>query len=129
MIKTFSYQEIVERIITINRAWKSAQEVRHNETTKKSVKSIVRRLQLQKSSWQVTLIRSFPEKIYIKIDNDKEYAEELLSIRLLTPIKLNTGEFKGDAEHLPLRIATDLFTSDELMVLQSNYSFLIKSSI
>jgi hypothetical protein len=126
MIKSFSFHEIVERIITINRAWKSAQELGYNEQTKILAKPTINRLQLQKSSWQATLIRYFPEKISIKVDNDKEYSEKLLSIRLLYPITLGSGESKADAEHIPARIAIDLFTTDELLTLQEKYNFIMK---
>ena len=50
--------DIVDRIVLINRAWKVAKEdsVPHINT------QLADRLKIQKSAWQIELFRSYPEQ-------------------------------------------------------------------
>lgn len=106
----YSLAELVERIVTINRAWKLARD------DKKLGKnhSITERLQHQKSSWQATLIRNYPQQVWLKRDEDRDYSEPLLSVRINIRLRLLDGSIKEDAEHLPLRLAQEILTEDEL---------------
>jgi hypothetical protein len=110
-MKSLSYHEIVERIITINHAWKLARE----EFGPKN--AITMSLREQKSSWQASLLREFPEQVYLHIDEENSTPEDrLFSVRFKTPIQLDTG-IRSDAEHLPERIAKKLFWENELVKL------------
>jgi hypothetical protein len=102
--------ELVERIVTINRAWKLARD----DKKLGPKNSITKRLQHQKSSWQATLIRSYPQQVWLKRDEDHDYTEPLLSVRISSRLKLLDGSIKEDAEHLPLHLAQEILTEDEL---------------
>lgn len=108
--------ELVERIITINRAWKVALDniTRASESEKKVCKNIAYRLQLQKSNWQAILIRSYPDQVWLKIDEDEDYSEPLYSVRFGTGFMLKDMTWKVDAEHLPQRLAEQMLTKAEL---------------
>jgi len=102
---------VVERIITLNHAWKLARDEYGNQS------AITQSLKNQKSSWQSTLLREFNEASYLAVDTDNSTDDEiLLSVRLAKPINVN-GTIRTDAEHLPQRIAQDLFTAQELKKL------------
>ena len=101
---------ILERIIALNHAWKLS---RADFGAQNNITSALKR---QKSSWQATLLRFYPEAAYLKRDNDNVDGEELLSVRLNTPIELN-GVIRRDAEHIPLRVAEELFDEKELIEL------------
>jgi hypothetical protein len=109
-IKIMSLAAILERIITLNHAWKVARdEFGGNHAITESLK-------LQKSSWQATLLRDFPDAAYLRKDNENTQGEPLLSVRLTTPITIN-GSVRHDAEHMPERIAKHLFFESELIQL------------
>lgn len=100
--------EIVERIIAINHAWKLAREKYGAQNP------ITLSLREQKSSWQANLIRSFPAEVFLKEASDSaSHEERLLSVRLRKPLQIASG-LKSDAEHLPVRLANVLFTEKEL---------------
>ncbi|WP_246047003.1 hypothetical protein [Colwellia ponticola] len=57
-------------------------------------------LREQKSSWQATLFREFPEQVYLHFDQENSTAEDkLYSVRFKTPVQLTTG-IQSNAEHL-----------------------------
>ena len=102
---------LVERIITINHAWKMAREEFGNDFM--ATKS----LRHTKSSLQATLLRDYPDNAYLLFATDNELqGEEQYSVRLTTPICIN-GIERVDAEHLPIRIANELFTEKEISKL------------
>ena len=102
---------ILERIITINHAWKLARDEFGGQN------SITLSLREQKSSWQATLIREFPEQVYLHFDQENSTPEDkLYSVRLKTPVQLATG-IRTNAEHIPERIAKKLFWESELVEL------------
>lgn len=109
-IKRLTLHNILNRIISLNHAWKIAREdfgAKNN---------ITRALRRQKASWQASLLRYYPDAAYFKKDEDNVDGEVLLSVRLSTPIPVD-GSLKKDAEHMPLRIAEELFTPEELKSL------------
>ena len=102
---------LVERIITLNHAWKIARD----DFGAKN--AITQALRLQKSSWQATLLRDFPQQTYLRQDLENSTDEEVLfSVRLVSPATIN-GVVRRDAEHLPERIAQQLFHPQELLAL------------
>ena len=70
-------------------------------------------LRSQKSLLQADLLRS-NLNVYLVID-DSTYGEELFSVRLPKLITIN-HIVRTDAEHMPIRIAKELFTDIELML-------------
>lgn len=109
--KSLSLEAILERIITLNHAWKiSRDDFGANNP-------ITLALRQQKSSWQATLIRTYPQQVYLKYDTDSNNdGEPLFSVRINPPISIN-GSVRADAEHLPERIAQTLFYPQELLEL------------
>lgn len=106
-----SITSVVERIVTINHAWKLAQEEFGSNNP------ITLSLRDQKSSWQATLIRDFPEQVFLRIDEENSTPEEkLFSVRLKAPLQLDHS-IRTNAEHLPERIAKSLFWDSELAQL------------
>tara|TARA_Y100000588_G_C14098086_1_gene857525 strand:+ start:372 stop:710 length:339 start_codon:yes stop_codon:yes gene_type:complete len=105
------FDEILERIITINHAWKlSRDEFGNDFVATKSFRDT-------KSSLQATLLREYTEEVYLKVATDSdEHGEGMYSVRLKTPIRIN-DTLRTDAEHLPVRIAEELFTPQELQKL------------
>lgn len=106
--------EIIERIITINHAWKlSRDEFGNDFVATKSFRDT-------KSSLQSTLLREFPHDVYlVQATDSKDHDEVMFSVRLVQPININ-GVIRTDVEHLPARIAEDLFSSLELQQLIKN---------
>jgi len=103
--------EILNRIITINHAWKLSREEFGSSN------AITKALRDQKSSWQASLLRDYPDMSYLKVDTDNSFVDEVLySVRLKKPIIIN-GVTRTDAEHLPERIAKELFLESEIEVL------------
>lgn len=109
-LKRLDIRNILDRIISLNHAWKIA---RDDFGAKNNITTALRR---QKASWQASLLRYYPDAAYFKQDEDNVDGEVLLSVRLSTPITIN-GSLKKDAEHMPLRIAEELFTPKELKSL------------
>ena len=109
-IKTLSVESIVERIITLNHAWKVARD------DFGASNKITLALRQQKSSWQATLLREHPNLCFLRRDEENTDGEQLLSVRLSKPILIN-GTMRNDAEHLPERIAQVLFHKQELLTL------------
>ncbi|MGF1760071.1 hypothetical protein L4D76_19455 [Photobacterium sagamiensis] len=110
-VETYSMLELIDRIVAINRAWKIAQD----DSCSVVSTTIAKRLQYQKSNWQVELIRSFPEKVWLKVDEENSTEKEkLFSVRFGAAVQLSDGSIKQDAEHLPKRIAIELLTEEEL---------------
>lgn len=109
MAQSFSAAELITKIIAFNHCWKMAQQ-RYGNTS-----AIARMLRDQKSILQAALLR---ENLgYLQPDPDAE-EEALFSVRLKTPIYLN-GVTRVDAEHMPVRIAEEIFTDQELNKLLS----------
>ncbi|MGO1246549.1 MAG: hypothetical protein ACTHY5_06805 [Oceanisphaera sp.] len=106
-----NFENIIERIITLNHAWKVARD----DFGAKN--AITQALRLQKSSWQATLLRDFPQQAFLRRDVENSTDEEVLfSVRLVNPATIN-GVVRRDAEHLPERIAQQLFHPQELVNL------------
>ncbi|QUM81402.1 hypothetical protein HWV01_14460 [Moritella sp. 5] len=106
--------EVLNRIITINHAWKLSREEFGSSN------AITKALRDQKSSWQASLLRDYPEMSYLKVDTDNSTADEILySVRLKRSIVID-GVTRTDAEHLPERIAKELFYELEIEALLKN---------
>ncbi|CAM3140166.1 hypothetical protein [Vibrio neptunius] len=107
-------EEMLERIIAINHAWKLSREEFGNQF------AATQSLRHTKSSLQATLLREFPNETYLlkATDNDSQ-DEEMYSVRLNRPIVVNGCE-RYDAEHLPVRIAEEILTQQEITQLLKN---------
>lgn len=103
--------ELVERIITVNHAWKlSREEFGAPSAITKSLRDV-------KSSLQSSLLRDYPNDTYLYLDSENSSEDDILfSVRLKEPLTLAHG-VRMDAEHLPKRIAVELFTEDEITQL------------
>ena len=99
---------MVERVIAINHAWKLAR-VDFGASSPITVS-----LREQKSSWQVNILRNYPNASFLQLATDSElHDEELLSVRLVKSIETSQG-VKHDAEHIPKRLAELLLSPTEL---------------
>lgn len=105
------FERTLNQIITFNHAWKQARE---NYSEKSSITNALRN---RKSCLQASLLRNFPSRCYLKHDEDNLDGEMLYSIRLIEAVTLPTGLVRKDAEHLPVRLAEELFTAEELQKL------------
>lgn len=101
-------EKLIYQITSINRAWKLARE-KWGEDSK-----IALMLRQRKSSLQSRLIRDNCGKVFLKLDTENTEGEDLYSVRFYTEITLPNGVLRADAEHLPVRLAEELFTSTEL---------------
>lgn len=99
---------LIYQITSINRAWKHARE---QWGDKSSIAVMLREI---KSSLQVSIIRSFPSSVYLKLDTENMEGEPLYSVRLSEPVMLPNNVVRSDVEHMPVRMAEELFSSDEL---------------
>jgi hypothetical protein len=106
-----TFSDVFERIVTINHTWK----VSRDELGYKHPVTLA--LRDQKSSWQATLIREFKGATYLHFDDENTDGEPLYSLRLKSPFTMSNGTIRLDAEHIPIRIATDLFTNEEIQRL------------
>lgn len=98
-----SVEKLVQEIVAVNHAWKVARELfgenSHLSTSSRDLKT----------SLQIRLLRSYaPEQVYL-IEDKKAEGEGLYGLRLRQPI----GE-RLYAEHLPMRIAHEVLTHQEL---------------
>ena len=102
-----SPEELVRQIVAINHAWKLAIERWGNEG------AICQALRDRKSSLQADLIRSCPGRVWLRVDDEAE-GRALFSVRLGWEIVLPSGARRRDAEHMPVDIAQELLTTEEL---------------
>lgn len=110
-MKRLRLDELLEQIVSVNHAWKLSREEFGNKFP--ATKSFLH----TKSSLQATLLREFSEESYLILADDNAlHDEQLYSVRLVNPVALKTG-IKKDAEHLPVRVAKELFTEAELSQL------------
>ncbi|MGC9401126.1 hypothetical protein ACP43V_01665 [Vibrio genomosp. F10 str. 9ZC157] len=107
----YTVEQFVDRITTINRAWKIAQQD-ENLVIKNQLSE---RLKLQKANWQLEFLRAYPNKVWLKPDHEIEASEEVYSVRFGDETVLTSdGDAKWNAEHLPARIAKEHLTEVEL---------------
>ncbi|OKH11161.1 hypothetical protein [[Limnothrix rosea] IAM M-220] len=100
------FEDLVENIHCVNRLWKLYQEL--DEFGKDHACTLNYRD--LKSCLQVRLLRSYPEFVYLALDKENSIeGEPLLSVGLNHP---NCSH--PDAAHLPVRIAKEVLTPQEL---------------
>ncbi|WP_163931382.1 hypothetical protein [Paraferrimonas sp. SM1919] len=101
-------KDLINEIIAINHAWKLSKD-RFGDAF-----PATKSLRDSKSLMQAHLLRDFPNDSFLKVATDNnEHADELFSVRLKTPIKIGNLT-RSDAEHLPVRIAKEIFLQHEL---------------
>ncbi len=108
-----SISKLVSRIHLTNKSWKIAVERFGVESP------ISKALRNRKSGLQVRLLREYPEKSWLQIDNETISDEPLFSVRLLID---EPKAFMGrvDADHIPVRIANEVFTEHEIKGLEKD---------
>ena len=103
---TPSVIELVEEIVAVNQAWKLTADMgEHTSAIADSLADLKNRL-------QVRLLRTYaPEQVYLEIDTSPETptTEELYGLILRQPI----GDY-WNAAHLPVRVAQQLLSSEEI---------------
>ena len=99
--------ELVKLIIATNHSWKRQRDLWGADS------AMARMLQGRKSSLQTHLLTAFPTDTYLKLDTDTSEGEPLYSVRLQQPLVLNKV-IRKDAEHLPVRIAEELLTQEQI---------------
>ncbi|WP_084784022.1 hypothetical protein [Marinobacterium aestuarii] len=99
---------LVYQITSINRAWKRAREQWGEDS------AIALMLRERKSSLQARLVRDSPDAVYLRSDTDNTDGEPLYSVRLKSQVQLPNGVTRSDAEHMPVRLAQELFSPAEL---------------
>jgi hypothetical protein len=98
-----SIEQLVREIVAVNHAWKVACEL-FGDSSPLSTSS--RDL---KTCLQLRLLRNYaPEQVYLIEDQNAE-GERLYSLYLREPV-----HNRQYAEHLPVRVAQDVLTSEEL---------------
>ena len=96
------YQD-VEEIVAVNRAWKASQRLIGPET------NMSRSFRNLKGYLQAKLLRKYPEWVYLEIDERAESDEPLYGLKLVQRTSDRTN-----AEHLPVRVAHEIFTPNEI---------------
>ncbi len=100
--------ELLNQIISINHAWKLSREEFGKDFC------ATRSFRETKSSLQATILREFPDEVYLVEATDSEdHDEPMYSVRFRSSIIVN-GVARQDAEHLPQRIAEDIFFAEEI---------------
>jgi hypothetical protein len=98
-----SAEHLIYEIEAINRIWKHTRNLFGEES---ALAASYREL---KVCLQIQLLRTYsPEVVYLAIDSEIQ-GEDLYSLRLKQKI---AG--RSDAAHLPVRVAKDVLTSEEL---------------
>lgn len=104
-----SVEQVVEEIVAVNRAWKIACEL-FEETS-----PLATSLRELKTCKQVRLLQSYgPKQVYLALDPASK-GEPLYSLRLRQAL----GS-RQDAEHLPVRVAKEVLSPEELRHLEEH---------
>ena len=98
--------QLVHDIIAINQAWKVAKELLGDTALTRSYRTL-------KSRRQAKLLRQYgPTWVYLELDATEEHDEPLYGLKLTEPVGDRT-----DVAHLPVRVANELFSPEELASL------------
>ena len=114
-------EEIVLQITMFNRAWKQAREQWGPNSP------LTNMLRHRKSDLQARLIRENRGIVYLAEDSEAEEGEPLYSVRLARPVTLPGGLVRTDADHMPVRIAQELFTDTDIAALLSGARMSMKT--
>ena len=105
-------EKLILQITAINHGWKLARE-RWSDSS-----PLASSLRDRKSCLQARLLRDYPEDCYLHLDDQNVDGESLYSVRLMKPIILSNGYERRDADHIPVRLAQELFSEQELALLE-----------
>lgn len=95
---------LVDEIIVINKAWKASRELLGGSV------SMTESFRHLKSRLQARLLRQYaPQQVYLELDNTADSEEPLYGLKLVNKVSNRT-----DAAHIPVRIANEIFTPEEL---------------
>ncbi|WP_394151544.1 hypothetical protein [Vibrio maritimus] len=105
-------QQFVQKITAINRAWKVALD----DDNPYISEVLARRLQDQKSAWQVEFYRSFPSLVWFKADLENYPDGSVYSVRFGDTVVVSTDlDVKSNAEHIPKHLLMELLTDFEFI--------------
>ncbi|KST68479.1 hypothetical protein [Mastigocoleus testarum] len=78
-----SIEQLVREIIAVNNAWKEAKDLFDPSST-----PLANSLRDLKARLQVRLLRSYPSRVYLRVDtnSNSDYDEPLYSLQLAIPI-------------------------------------------
>jgi hypothetical protein len=112
IFKKPSIETLLNEIVALNHSWKAAVELFGDDTP------LAQSARDLKGCLQVRLLHTYPDQVYLIIDQDtsEQAGEDLYSLRLRTPINN-----RYDAEHLPVRVAKKLLTEKEIKALSKQY--------
>lgn len=98
--------QLIHDIITINKAWKAAKELLGDTALTRSYRAL-------KNRRQAKLLREYgPTWVYLELDTTEDHDEPLYGLKLTEQVGNRT-----DIAHLPVRIANELFSPEELASL------------
>ena len=104
--KSMTLGEMVYKIDSFNRAWKIS-VMRFGSDSALSMA-----LRDRKTDLQLKLLSDFPTESSLVSDNN-DFEEPQYSISLVPPAKLPHGGLRGDANHIPDRIAERFVRTNE----------------
>lgn len=100
-----SIRELVTEIVAVNHAWKQAKDLFDD-----SASPLANSLRDLKTRLQIRLLRSYaPTEVYLVEDTEANYSEPVYSLQLIQSI-----DGWKDAAHLPIRVAQENLSTEEL---------------
>ncbi|HAW18576.1 MAG TPA: hypothetical protein DCX14_00190 [Flavobacteriales bacterium] len=99
---------IVEQIVKFNHCWKLARRKLGEEHP------LAQALRDRKSCLQATLIREFPNEVELRLDLVTSSEEPIYGIQFKKKKDIDATFSRNDAAHLPVRVASELFSENEL---------------
>lgn len=100
--------DLVTKITLFNHNWKRACEQWGGNSP------IATMLRHRKSDLQVQLLLMGRNTAYLRPDVENIEGEALFSVRLTSPITLDNGIVRTDADHMPVRVAEELLTPQDI---------------
>lgn len=95
---------LVVEIIAINKAWKASRELLGSSI------ALTESFRHLKSRLQARLLRRYaPQQVYLELDTTADSEEPLYGLKLVNRVGNRT-----DVAHMPVRIANELFSAQEL---------------
>ena len=95
---------LVADIIVINKAWKASRQLLGSSI------ALTESFRHLKSRLQARLLRQYaPQQIYLELDTAADSEEPLYGLKLVNRVSDRT-----DVAHMPVRIANELFSPEEL---------------
>lgn len=100
--------KLVSKITLFNHNWKRACDQWGANS------SIATMLRHRKSDLQIQLLLMGRDTAFLRPDIENVGGEALYSVRLTSPITLDNGIVRADADHMPVRVAEELLTPQDI---------------